>query len=75
MVCLADKVSNLRGFHLGLLDEGEAFWDHFNQKDPKMHYWYYSELKDALIELKDQAVYKEYCFLIDTIFGTYIKEQ
>ena len=75
MVCLGDKVSNLRSFHLGLLQEGEAFWDHFNQKDPLMHYWYYNELKDVLIELKDQAVYKEFCFLIDAVFGTYIKEQ
>ena len=72
MVCLADKVSNLRSFHLGLLDQGESFWNNFNQKDPKKHYWYYSELKDALIELKDQAVYKEFCFLIDTVFAKYL---
>ncbi|MBR2577351.1 MAG: HD domain-containing protein, partial [Erysipelotrichaceae bacterium] len=74
MVCLADKVSNLRSFHMGLLDEGDDFWNRFNQKDPKRHYWYYRELKDALAELKDQAVYKEYCFLIDTIFNRYIEE-
>ena len=72
MVCLADKVSNLRSFHLGLLDEGEDFWNNFNMKDPKMHYWYYNELKDVLIELKDYAVYKEYCFLIETIFNKYL---
>ncbi|MBO4919531.1 MAG: bifunctional (p)ppGpp synthetase/guanosine-3',5'-bis(diphosphate) 3'-pyrophosphohydrolase [Erysipelotrichaceae bacterium] len=72
MVCLADKVSNLRSFHLGLLDQGDAFWNNFNQKDPKKHYWYYSELKDALIELKDQAVYKEFCFLIDAVFAKYL---
>ena len=74
MVCLGDKVSNLRSFHLGLLDKGEEFWNIFNQKDPKMHYWYYNSLKDSLSELKDYAVYKEYCFLIDTIFSKYIKE-
>ena len=74
MVCLADKVSNLRSFHLGLLDKGDEFWNYFNQRDPKMHYWYYSELKEALSELKDQAVYKEFCFLIDTIFKKYIEE-
>ena len=71
MVCLADKVSNLRSFHLGLLDKGEEFWNMFNMKDPLMHCWYYTELKDALISLKDQAVYKEYCFLIDAIFAKY----
>ena len=75
MVCLADKVSNLRSFHLGLLDKGEEFWNIFNQKDPTMHYWYYNELKDALSDLKDYSVYKEYCFLIDTIFNKYINKE
>ncbi|MBR3251276.1 MAG: bifunctional (p)ppGpp synthetase/guanosine-3',5'-bis(diphosphate) 3'-pyrophosphohydrolase [Erysipelotrichaceae bacterium] len=68
MVCLADKVSNLRSIHLGLLDKGEEFWQSFNQKDPKEHCWYYTKLKEALVSLKDYAVYKEFCFLIDTIF-------
>lgn len=75
MVCLADKVSNLRSFHLGILDKGEEFFNTFNQKDPKEHYWYYSELKEALSSLKDYAVYKEYCFLIDTIFKKYMGEE
>ena len=74
MVCLGDKVSNLRSFHMGLLQDGEEFWNSFNQKDPNMHYWYYNELREALIELKDYAVYKEFCFLIDTIFAKYKKE-
>ena len=71
MICLADKVSNLRSFRLGLFDEGEAFFDRFNQKDPKMHYWYFDELRKALMDLKDYSVYKEYCSLIDLIFGKY----
>lgn len=75
MVCLADKVSNLRSFHLGLLDQGEKFWENFNQSDPKMHYWYYDSLRKALSSLSDEAVYKEYCFLIDTIFKKYMQEQ
>lgn len=75
MVCLADKVSNLRSFHLGLLDQGEEFWNNFNQRDPLMHRWYYSELAKALEDLKDYSVYKEYCFLIDTIFDKYGKDE
>ena len=74
MICLCDKVSNLRSFHLLILDRKEAAWDCFNMKDPKMHYWYYDEVRKALSELKDTVVYKEYCFLIDTIFEKYIKE-
>ena len=74
MICLADKVSNLRSLHLGLLDKGEDFWQVFNMKDPLMHYWYHDELRRALSDLCDYSVYKEYCFLIDTIFGKYTKE-
>ena len=74
MVCLADKVSNLRSLHLGLLDKGEDFWQVFNMKDPLMHYWYHDELRRVLSDLCDYSVYKEYCFLIDTIFGKYTKE-
>lgn len=73
MVCLGDKVSNLRSFHLLQLQDGEKMWDNFNNKDPKKHYWYYSELAKALSDLKDFAVYKEYLFLIDSIFSKYVK--
>ena len=74
MICLADKVSNLRSMHLLKLQEGDNLWNNFNMKDPKMHYWYYSELAKALSDLKEYSVYKELLFLIDTIFKTYIKE-
>ena len=74
MVALGDKVSNLRSFHLLQLQEGDKLWDHFNMKDPTKHFWYYSEVAKALADLKDYAVYKEYLFLIDTIFSKYLKE-
>lgn len=72
MVCLGDKVSNLRSFHQLQMIEGDNMWNHFNQKDPKMHYWYYDELRKALSDLKEYGAYKEYCFLVDTIFSKYI---
>lgn len=72
MICLGDKVSNLRSMHLLQLQQGDELWNNFNMKDPKMHYWYYSEIAKALSELKDQAVYKELLFLIQTIFKQYI---
>lgn len=74
MICLGDKVSNLRSFHLLFLQEGEQMWNNFNMKDPTKHYWYYKEMAEALSELKDTAVYKEYLFLIDSIFSKYVKE-
>lgn len=74
MVALGDKVSNLRSFHLLQEQDGENIWDLFNMKDPLKHYWYYSEIAKALEDLKDNVVYKEYLFLIDTVFKKYIKE-
>ena len=71
MICLADKVSNLRSMKLGLYDQGDQFFERFNQKDPLEHYWYFNGLKQALAELKDYSVYKEYCSLIDQIFTKY----
>ena len=73
MICLADKVSNLRSFKFGLYDEGDKFFERFNQKDPLEHYWYFESLKEALEDLKDYSVYKEYCSLIDQIFTKYKK--
>lgn len=72
MVCLGDKVSNLRNFLVLQLQEGEKMWDHFNMKDPLMHYWYYDELRKVLSDLKDYGAYKEYCFLVDSIFKKYL---
>ena len=43
-------------------------------KDPKKHYWYYSSILEALSELKDTPVYKEYDFLVHSIFDKYIRE-
>lgn len=74
IICLSDKVSNLRSFNRLILDKGDEAWNNFNMKDPLKHYWYYNELKNALQELKDTAVYKEYCFLVDAIFNRYLKE-
>lgn len=75
MICLCDKVSNLRSFHLLQMQVGEQMWDNFNMKDPLKHHWYYDEIAKVLSEFADTAVYKEYVFLIDTIFSKYLKEE
>lgn len=74
MVCLGDKVSNLRSFHLLQLQQGDEMWNNFNMKDPLKHYWYFSELAEALNDLKDYSVYKEFIFLINAVFEKYVKE-
>lgn len=73
MICLADKVSNLRSMHIMQMQFGDETWNQFNMKDPLKHYWYYSELAKVLVDLKEQSVYKEYLFLIDAVFSKYLK--
>ena len=58
IVCLSDKISNLRSLHSVILKKGDATWDAFNMKDPLMHYWYYDSLREAFSELKDTSSFK-----------------
>lgn len=66
---LADKLSNIRSFYRGKLKYGDALWDFFHQKDPKMHEWYYRTVAEYIPELSDTAAYKEYVELIEKTFG------
>ncbi|MDO4938927.1 MAG: HD domain-containing protein [Lachnospiraceae bacterium] len=72
MICIGDKVSNLRSFNNILMTEGEDGWNHFHMRDPLQHYWYYSSLLDAVSGLEDYPAYKEFSFLIDAIFSRYL---
>lgn len=65
---LGDKLSNMRSFYRGYLKEGNALWNHFHQKDPKMQKWLYETIADGLVELKDTAAYAEYVRLVGEIF-------
>ena len=73
MICIGDKVSNLRSFNNILMTEGEKGWEHFHQKDPLKHYWYYSSLLDAVSALSEYSAYQEFDFLIQSVFGRYLK--
>ena len=67
---LADKLANLRSMYRNYRDMGDAVWDHFHQKDPMMHKWYFTEVA-RLVEpdLKDKAAYMEYCWILDRFWG------
>ena len=69
MVCLADKVANLRSCYQMYLDLGENMWKVFNQHDPKMHKWYHDNVALSLQELKNTVAYQEYVMLINKIFN------
>lgn len=68
MICLGDKVSNLRSCYYMYQTLGEDMWKVFNQHDPKMHKWYHEGVADALKELKDEIAYQEYLLLIKKLF-------
>lgn len=65
---LGDKLSNLRSFYREYLKNGRAMFNALNQKDPKMHLWYYSTVAECISELSDTAAYREYVELIDKLF-------
>lgn len=66
---LGDKLSNIRSFCNAYSKEGDALWQHFHQKDPKMHEWYYRTIAKSLSCLSDTAAYKEYVSLVDSLFS------
>lgn len=68
---LGDKLSNMRSLHRSHALYGPALWQQFNQKDPKMHKWYYTAIAEALAPLSHTAAYGEYLWLIEKTFGEY----
>lgn len=43
-IALADKLANLYSMMYEYRNKGEQLWEKFNQKDKKLHAWYYKEL-------------------------------
>lgn len=66
---LGDKLSNIRSFYREHEEKGDEIWLNLNQKDPKMHKWYYTTIAEYLSELKYTAAYKEYVELVEKVFG------
>lgn len=66
---LADKLSNIRSFYREYLKNGDRIWSCLNQKDPKMHGWYYKTIAVLLSELSGSAAYEEYAELVQKMFG------
>ena len=68
IICIADKLSNLRAIHRDYIALGEKFWQRFNHKDSKQHAWYYSGIAERLTLLKETEAYKEYVELLNKTF-------
>lgn len=68
LICLGDKVSNLRSTAADGILKGEAVWMKFREKDKKKHEWYYRGVLETLAEFRGEAAYSEYVKLMDQIF-------
>lgn len=70
LICLGDKLSNLREMKKDHETLGDQLWQRFNQKDKKMHAWYYGEIYKVLAEkFGEVAAIREYRELLETVFG------
>lgn len=68
ILALADKLSNLRALDRDVISMGDHVWERFHQKDKKLHGWLYRQTAEALRELEDYPVWKEYDRLIRRVF-------
>lgn len=69
MVCLADKLSNMRSMQQDLAILGDALWSRFNMTDPEAHAWYYRSLCDVLEpRLGNTFAWRELDALIREVF-------
>ncbi len=69
LICLGDKVSNLRSMAADKLAQGDSMWLKFREKDKNMHAWYYKGILEQLSEFQDELAYAEYVKLVKDIFG------
>ena len=70
MVCLGDKLSNIRSIQRDYEVLGDALWQRFNQKDPAEHAWYYSASADVLEgDLGHTEAWREYRERVGKVFG------
>jgi len=69
MIALGDKLANVRAMERDHSVLGDALWDRFNQKDKEQQYWYYSSISEAVSELSEYPVWREYKATVDRTFG------
>jgi len=67
IVCLADKVSNLRSMAADKDSIGETLWDRFNAPKEEIE-WYYRQVFENMLDMRHTKIYKEYSALLDEVF-------
>jgi len=73
IIYLGDKLANMRSFYYAWQKEGHNLWQHFNEKDPVQQAWYYNSIANYTKELSGTLAWKEYSWLIQTIFAEILK--
>ena len=73
LICLGDKLSNLREMEEDYAEIDDELWERFNQKDKDMHAWYYRGIYKILKEEFDESIspieLDEYAGIMDFVFG------
>ena len=70
LICLGDKLSNMREIYRDYVRLGDDLWQRFNQKDKIQHCWYYSGIYSILqAEFGDVPAIREYAELLEKVFG------
>ena len=73
MVCLGDKLSNIRAIQRDFDALGDELWQRFNQTDPAEHAWYYSTIADELErDFGGTEAWREYRGRVDAVFSRYL---
>ena len=68
IICLGDKLSNLRSITADWLAAGDAVWLKFREKDKKKQAWYYRGILEQLSEFQGEPAYAEYIRLFRIVF-------
>ena len=74
IICLGDKLGNLRSTAADRLLKGESVWQKFRVKDKAMHEWYYRGVLENLGEFRAENAYREYVRLVEQIFGDHTRD-
>ena len=70
LICLGDKLANIREMSRDFAEIGDKLWERFNQKDKKEHAWYYRSICDVLeAEFGAVPAIVEYRKLLTEVFG------
>lgn len=76
LICLGDKLANIREMSRDHAQIGDELWERFNQKDKRKHAWYYRSICDVLeLEFGDIREIREYRELWSGVFSEEEKKE